>query len=155
GARSQLELAVAGTGDEAVFDSDLSHGLVAIDHSLEVQAKSTRSFQVELDGAVPLRREGGDLVYDLTLWRQAKAIPDHWDLTVTSPDGWTVAEVVLTGGGDGQGMGIGGKGRPISAERTDGAVRLEGAATQDVELSIRFTRPLWDRFTDWLREPAL
>ena len=144
--RSKLSRAVDETGADAVFDSDVIHEHLAVDHFLEVPAESTRSFSIELDGAVPVRRDGGDLVYDLTIWRQAKAIPDHWDLTISPPEGWAVAEVSMAGGGDGQGMGVAGGGEPVSAARTpDGRVRLRGAVTEDVQLSLRFTTSTWQR----------
>ena len=37
------------------------------------------------------------MVYELTLWRQAKAIPDHWDLTISPPPGWSVASAEVEG----------------------------------------------------------
>ncbi len=60
---------------------------------------------MDLSGPVTLRRDGDDLVYSLTLWRQAKAIPDHWDLTVQPPVGWQVDEATVTGGGTREGHG--------------------------------------------------
>lgn len=154
GERTQLQRGRNADGEEEVMDSDVIHGHVAVDHYLEVPARSTRSFTVELDGAVPLHPDGPDLVYDLVLWRQAKAIPDHWDLTISPPEGWGVAAVTVEGGGDGRGMGVAGEGTPVRGALEDGVARVRGAATQDVHVSLRFTRPVWDRFVDWLGDPA-
>lgn len=128
------------------------HGHRAVDHTLETPPGTTRSFELDVTGPVTLRRDGGDLRYELLLWRQAKAIPDHLDLTVRAPAGWSVAAADVTGGGDGSGMGARPDGPRLSARVVDDgrAVRLRGAATADARLRIRLTRTLADRLAGWL-----
>lgn len=132
------------------------HGHRAVDHFLETPSKSSNGFVVDLQGPVSLRRDGTDLVYELALWHQAKAVPDHWDVTVTAPDGWQVAEVTLAGGGSGAGMGAGGEAVPLRATVSDdrAAARLTGSAMAQVRLEVRLERGTWDRFRDWLGRPA-
>jgi len=142
-------------GDPLALGAGVIHGHHATDHFLETQPESSNHFEVDLSGPVELVRDGPDLIYRLTVWRQAKAIPDHLDLTITGPDGWEVAEVTLEGGGDGQGMGVGGSdNQPV---RTVGAggdtVRIRGAATQDVHVEVRYRASLASRLWAWINSP--
>jgi hypothetical protein len=121
------------------------HGHRAFDHYLEVPSRSAAGFEVDLVGPARLVRDGPDLLYGLTLWRQAKAIPDHVDLTLTGPRGWTVADVRVTGGGDGRGMGVGGDGSPVDVWVEDGRVRIIGAVTADLDVEVRYSRGLLKR----------
>ncbi|MBW3664786.1 MAG: DUF4012 domain-containing protein [Actinobacteria bacterium] len=129
------------------------HGEHAIDHFLETPSESENWFEVSFDGDVQLTAEGGDLTYELTWWRQAKAIPDHLDLTIEAPDGWQIAEATVAGGGSGEGMGALGDGDPVTIEVEDGRARLVGAATADVHVRVRFSKPLLRRVSDWLTSP--
>lgn len=126
--------------ERQLFRATTIHGHRVFDYFLETPSASTNSFEIDLDGRVELVREGDDVVYRLTLWRQAKAIPDHWDLTVTAPQGWEISEAAVEGGGAPTGMGAGGEGgRPLEASVEDGSARLVGAATTDAVLEVRLT----------------
>lgn len=124
------------------------HGNATVSHFLETPSESTRSIEVDLQGAARVTPDGPDRIYDLTLWRQGKAIPDHWDLTIAAPEGWEVSAVDVTGGGNGQGMGVGGDGRPVTGTVVGGEARIRGAATQDVHVRVRLSRPLLGRIVD-------
>ncbi|MBW3658748.1 MAG: DUF4012 domain-containing protein [Actinobacteria bacterium] len=140
-------------GEERMYSSDTLGGLRAADEFLETAPESTDGFTTTLQGPAPIRREGPELVYALTLWRQAKAIPDHWDLSITPPTGWSVLDVVVEGGGDGQGMGVAGDGSPLEAAVEGEVARVTGAATADAVVEVRFGRSLWGRFLDWFDRP--
>lgn len=141
------ETTLAGTGH--------IHGHAAFDYFLETPSKSTRSFEMELTGKTTLVRDGPDLLYRLTLWRQAKAIPDHLDLRVVGPDGWGIADVRLRGGGDGSGMGVGGDGTPVEAAVEGRSVHLTGAVTADLHLEVRYSRSVGARLRAWLGAPLV
>lgn len=116
------------------------HDHTAIDHVLETPSASTRGFEVGLAGPVTLRREGDALVYDLTLWRQAKAIPDLVEMAVAVPDGWRVAGAVVDGGGRPALPGLPASDVPVVSATVDSdGVRISGAAWQDVHLTLRMT----------------
>lgn len=124
------------------------HGNATVSHFLETPSESTRSMEVDLQGVARVTPDGPDRIYDLTLWRQGKAVPDHWDLTIAAPEGWAVSAVGVTGGGNGQGMGVGGDGRPVTGTVVGGEARIRGAATQDVHVRVRLSRPLLGRIAD-------
>lgn len=113
------------------------HGHNAIDYFLETPSASTAAFSAPYTGPAELRQVGGRYLYELVLWRQAKAIPDVWDVTVTGPGNLTVDEVEVMGGGPPH-TGLG-PAEPDPLEATvaeDGTVRLTGTVTRDVTLQI-------------------
>lgn len=131
------------------------HGHRAVDRYLETPSRSENHFEVDLTGPVQLEADGGDLVYRLTVWRQAKAIPDRLDLSVVGLEGWDIAEASVRGGGDGSGMGVFGEPGPEVDLEVDGdRVHVTGDVTTDLHLEIRFSKPWRDRLLDWLRQPA-
>ncbi|HEX2028578.1 MAG TPA: DUF4012 domain-containing protein [Nitriliruptorales bacterium] len=143
-------------GDRLLVGLGRIHGQLAVDHFLETPARSRNHFVVDLAGSAPIGREGADLVYRLTLWRQAKAVPDRLELTVVAPDGWDVAGAAVDGGGAGSGMGLYGEpGPPVAAAVHDDRVRLTGDANAHVTVTVRFTRSVVDRVWDWLHSPAI
>lgn len=110
--------------------------MLAIDHLLETPPESSAGYDVAYDGPVDVRQEDDRLVYELLLWRQAKAIADHVDLEVTTADGWRV----VAGGVDGPSaagrLGFGEKGAPLTMSITDDGVRVTGTATGDVRVTV-------------------
>lgn len=135
--------AVGGDGDAIGVTLGELHGQVAVDHFLSTPSREERSWTLELDGPVVLRRVGEDLVYDLTLWRQAKAIPDDVELTVSAP-GWRVVDVTVTGGGEPDRLPFTPDPRPdveaLTASVVDGAARVVGERVTDVHVSVRLAR---------------
>lgn len=130
------------------------HGHLAVDHHLETPSRSRDHFEVRLRGPVDLHRDGSDLVYSLALWRQTKAIPDRLDLTIVAPQGWSVVDAIVVGGGDGSGMGVNGEpGPPLRIESDAARIRLRGDRNADVHVEVRLRRPLQGRVADWLRAP--
>ncbi len=128
-------------GEEQLFRATNIHDHRVFDYFLETPSASTNSFTIDLEGRVELARDGEAMVYELALWRQAKAIPDHWDLTVTAPPGWQVEDVSVDGGGAPTGMGVGGEGGGrIEASVEGGKVRVVGAVTRDARLQVRLVR---------------
>jgi hypothetical protein len=126
----------------APFGAGTIHGHRVFDYFLETPSASSASFEIDLDGRAELVRDGAELIYRLTLWRQAKAIPDHWDLTITAPPAWDVLDATVVGGGAPRGMGVGGAdGEPIRAvvEGPDD-VRVVGAVTRDAVVEVRLGR---------------
>jgi hypothetical protein len=130
------------------------HGLRTHDRYLETEPESDAWFELDLSGDVTLVRDGHELVYRLTWWRQSKAIPDLLDLTVRAPDGWHVNGATIDGGDGRAAMGVHGGAEPVDVEVTDGRARVHGAAASDVEVEIRFGRPFWQRTWDWWQEPV-
>lgn len=135
-------------GDSALLDVRADDGRVALrsselrgfrvfDRFLETPSRSRTSFEVELDGVVATRLEGGQLVYELAWWEQAKAIPTRLDVMLAPPPGWTVVDVEVAGGGDGRGLGVLGDGEPLEARVEDGRGRLTGTVTADATLTVR------------------
>ena len=112
------------------------HGLRAIDTYLETPPEGSAGFEMDLVAEVPLRIEDGALVYELTWWAQSKAIPDLLDVTITPPDGWRVADVTLTGGGEGRGLGVHGDGEALALEAGDGEARITGTVTADTTFRV-------------------
>ncbi|MBW3577881.1 MAG: DUF4012 domain-containing protein [Actinobacteria bacterium] len=142
-------------GEELSIGTGRIHGHFAVDHFLETPSSSSNHFKVDLEGPVQLEHDGPDLIYELTVWRQAKAIPDRLDITVSAPDGWSVVDVDVRGGGDGSGMGpFGELGPPVAAAADDDRVRISGDVNADLHIEIRFSRSLRNRFAEWLRQPV-
>ena len=128
-------------GEQQSFRATNIHGHRVFDYFLETPSQESNSFTMDLEGRVDLQRDGDAVVYELTLWRQAKAIPDHWDLTISAPPGWEVAEAEVTGGGAPLGLGVGGDdGQPITAEVQDGVAHVQGAVTRDATIQVQFLR---------------
>lgn len=128
-------------GQQQMFRATNIHGHRVFDYFLETPSASTNAFEIDLEGWVELARDGDAMVYELALWRQAKAIPDHWDLTIGAPPGWVVADASVTGGGAPTGTGVGGDGgEPIAASVEDGYARVRGAVTRDATVTVRLQR---------------
>lgn len=128
-------------GEARLFGSGTIHELSATDYFLEVPLESSGDFLADLTGSVGMTLDGDELVYTLTLWRQAKAIPDVWDLTLTAPPDLVVTDASFTGGGAPT-TGFGPTDvdeLSLSVDRR--AVRLTGGATEDVVLTLRFALP--------------
>jgi hypothetical protein len=149
---------VRSTSDgERRFVGSAMHGYRTLDHFLVTPTMESRSFEAAVDGPVSLRRRGTDLVYGLTIWRQAKATPDRIDLRVEAPSGWEVVDMRVEGGGRGAGMGPFGEPGPVLEASVDAAastVHLRGDVDEHVRLEVRLGRPLLDRAAAWLRSPA-
>lgn len=134
-----------------MWDGGTIHGHRAFDRFVETPPESEGWFATDLQVPITWEREGDDLVYRLTWWHQAKAIPDVLDLTFTVPDGYEVS-ASLRGGGDGQGMGVLGEGSPAALEVDGQTVRVQGNVTRDLEVEIRLRAPDGE-FWEWLGEP--
>ncbi len=126
----------ADDGRVALRSSEL-RGLRVFDRFLETPSRSRSGFEVEIDGVSAVRLQGGELVYELAWWAQAKAIPTRLDVTLAPPEGWTVVDVEVAGGGDGRGLGVLGDGEPLEARVDDGQGRLTGTVTADTTLTVR------------------
>jgi hypothetical protein len=86
---------------------------------------------------IPADWDGSHLTYGLTIWRQAKGIPDGLDVTVRPPSGWRIVETTFGGGGQPGGLGPGAPGSPLEVNVEDGNARLRGSATADTRLVVR------------------
>ena len=126
----------ADDGRVALRSSEL-RGFRVFDRFLETPSRTRSGFELELDGLATARLEGEYLVYELAWWEQAKAIPTRLDVTVAPPQGWTVVEVEVAGGGDGRGLGVLGGGEPLEARAEDGRARLTGTVSADATLTVR------------------
>lgn len=120
---------------------DEIHAHRVYDYYLATPSTETTAFGVGYTSPVQLVRRGDEVVYELHLWRQGKAIVDQWDLEVAAPSGWTVREATVEGGGEPTGLGPRAAGaQQLSAIVTDeGAARLEGAAVADAVLRVVMT----------------
>lgn len=128
-------------GEPALFGTGTIHGHRAFDYFLEVPMESSRSFELDLTGPAGLRWDGDELVYDLTLWRQAKGIPDVWDLSIAPPEGWAVSGVDVRGGGQPRtGFGAIDDAPALSGTVEDDVARVVGGATEDAVISVRLNR---------------
>ena len=113
-------------------------GLSVVDHHLETPPRDRAWFELTLVGDVPVVFDGEALIYRLDWWRQAKAIPDLIEVTITPPDRWAVVEVVVDGGGEGRGMGVHGGGVPLRADvRGDGRGVVVGTVDADTSIEVR------------------
>ncbi len=115
--------------------------LRVIDHFLVTPSESASGFTVEAAGRVPLRRGIDSVVYELRWWRQAKAIPDLLDVTVTPPPGWAIGDIEVEGGGSGRGMGVHGDGVERVVEVLDGVAHVRGTFTADTRLLVHLVDP--------------
>jgi hypothetical protein len=113
-------------------------GLSAFDRYLETPSQDVAGFDLAWEGRAPASTDAGDLLYELTWWSQAKAIPTLLDVTVAAPVGWRVAKVEVSGGGSGQGLGAFGQGQVLTAEVDgDGRAHVTGTVTADTQLRVR------------------
>jgi hypothetical protein len=111
-------------------------GLRVVDHFHTTASKQRAAFAYEAEGRVPLRLETESVVYELSWWRQAKAVPDLLDVRVQAPDGWEIDRVEVVGGGHGRGSGVHGSGVEVEAAVRDGIARLRGTVTADTRLVL-------------------
>jgi hypothetical protein len=135
--RAELEAVTDDNSSPLPFSSDDISDRLAVDHYLEVMPGGTESFIVHSHEHVPVAWDGTHLTYGLTIWRQAKGIPDGLDVTVRPPGGWRVVDTELHGGGQPGGIGPGAPGSPLEVSVEDGNVRLRGSATADTRLVVR------------------
>ena len=142
--------------DMALFGSGQIHGHAAADFELEVPSGSEDGVEVRLEGPAQLTAVGPDLTYSLEVWRQAKAIPDRVVLTIEAPEGWTVGDASVVGGGDGSGLGpFGDTGPSVELATTSTLVSVRGDVSSDLRVTVRFTRALTTRAWEWLRAPVV
>lgn len=125
-------------GERVQFGSGEIHELSATDYFLEVALASSGSFSTDLVGPVGLRRDGDELVYTLTLWRQAKAIPDVWDLTLRAPADFIVSAATVSGGGTGTTEFGPDQPGPLQVSVSGANVIVRGGATTDATIEIRY-----------------
>jgi hypothetical protein len=114
-------------------------GLMVVDRLHETGPGQRATFEVDIDGRVAVELTPDAVVYELHWWRQAKAVPDLLTVEVHPPEGWTIADLEVVGGGDGRGFGVHGDGRRLTAEVADGVARLEGTITADAQVRVHLT----------------
>lgn len=126
--------------DPLVARAHTFRGLLAIDHVLDTPAEQTRSFSVDTAGPVGLTwNEAGELVYRLTWWRQAKAIPDALDVSIEAPPGWRIVGASATAPG----------GAPDTSDKLEvrsgnGGARFVGEVSTVMDLEVRMTPAVGD-----------
>lgn len=117
---------------------DEIHGLETVDVLLDTPNQATTGVASVLRG--PTRGSVGDtaMVYPLTIWRQAKGVVDHLELTIAAPAGWQISDVAVAGDGPTVGLGPAPYVEPVRvrAQRPD-VVRIGGSMTADVEVVVR------------------
>jgi hypothetical protein len=111
-------------------------GLRVVDYFNDTASQQRSTFAFDADGWTPLRRTPESVIYELSWWRQAKAIPDLLDVAIAPPEGWMIDRVEVVGGGDGRGSGVHGEGQELLAEVADGAATLRGTVTADTRLLV-------------------
>jgi hypothetical protein len=107
-----------------------------MDHVQSTPPQGEASFAVAYEGAAELELRPETVVYEWVWWRQSKAIPDLLDVTVHPPEGWSIVEVEVVGGGTGRGSGVHGEGRPLEAAVVDDVARLQGTVSADTRLRV-------------------
>jgi hypothetical protein len=115
--------------------------LRVVDHVLTTPSQGEAGFEVGVAGPVPLRIEPGAAIYELDLWRQAKAVPDLVEVRVAAPEGWAIGGVEVAGGGSGTGQGVYGEGVPLTAEVVDGVAVVRGTVTADTRIEVALVDP--------------
>lgn len=115
--------------------------LRVIDHFHMTPPESSAGFATQLTGPVFLEREPNALLYRFEWWRQAKAIPDLLDVTVSPPAGWAIGDVEVVGGGSGRGFGVHGDGEELVAEVVDGVAQVRGTVSADTQVLVRLVDP--------------
>lgn len=118
-----------------------AHGQRVFDRYEEVGPESEGWFELVLDGPVRLSTRGEDPVFTWSFWRQAKAIPDVLDVTLTLPVGWEPVEVELAGVGDVSWLtGVDAEVAPATVAVEGRQVRLTGAIARDTSLHVQLRR---------------
>lgn len=117
--------------------TDQFRGLRVFDAFLDTPTRSETAIEVQYAGPVPTEPLDGARTYQLVLWRQAKGIPDRYDLRITAPVGHDAVDVVLTGGDASRGLSEVTL-QPLTASIEDGDVVLRGHASRDAHLRITF-----------------
>ena len=120
--------------------TDQFRGLRVFDAFLDTPTRSETAIEVQYTGPVPAEPLDGSRTYELVLWRQAKGIPDRYDLRITAPAGHDAVDVELTGGEANQGLSDVTV-EPLTASIEDGDVMLRGHASRDAHLRITFASP--------------
>ena len=148
---SPLTRATGFTSDDGAPPTRLAgrfRDLTVVDHFLLTPSEGHAGFVVEAEGTAPLQRDIDSVVYELLWWRQAKAIPDLLELTVTPPPGWSIGGVAVVGGGVGRGTGVHGDGVPLAARVIDGVGQVRGTVTADTRVRVQLVDPddvaAWD-----------
>ena len=118
-----------------------AHDQRVFDRYEEVGPQSEGWFELVVEGPVRLAAGGGEPVFTWTFWRQAKAIPDVLDVTVTLPSGWAPAEVELVGVGEPSRLsGVDAQVPPASVSVEGQRVRVTGSVSRDTTLQIALRR---------------
>jgi hypothetical protein len=107
-----------------------------MDHVQSTPPQDRASFGLTYDGTTALELRPDTLVYEWVWWRQAKALPDLLDVTVHPPEGWTIVDVEVVGGGSGRGSGVNGDGRRLETVVADGTARLTGTVSADTRFRV-------------------
>lgn len=129
-------------GEDVDLVSSVIDGRRGVDGVVEAPSRGTGSFGATFVGPVELERDGGELVYRLTLHHQPKAVPDRLLLTVTPLQGHVAVAAEVTPGGHVQSFGPHGEPGPdVTAEVVDGAVRVTGDLDRTIDLEVRM-RPV-------------
>jgi hypothetical protein len=115
--------------------------LRVVDHFVYTPPEDRGAFSFQADGQVPLRLGTDSVVYELSWWRQAKAIPDLLEVTVSPPEGWAIGWVEVLGGGEGRGSGVHGEGVPLEADVDGDRAVLRGTVTADTRLLVHLVDP--------------
>jgi hypothetical protein len=120
---------------------DRIHGLETVDLLLDSPQGSTTGTEVVLRAPTGLAIDGDQVVYPLTLWRQAKGIADHLDISIEAPAGWRIADVEVETDGPAIGLGPRPFTEPVAvARRTDATVSVQGSMTADVRIVLDLER---------------
>ena len=128
-------------GEPLTTWQDAIHGLETVDQLLDTPHEQTTGTDVALRGPTGIPVEGDTLTYPLTLWRQAKGIADHLDVTIDAPDGWRIADLEVASTGPAIGLGPAPSTRPVEVTaRSPGSVQLGGAMTADVRVTLDLQR---------------
>lgn len=130
--------AVAGRGHGGVplaVSTGTIDGRRAVDRMLETPPRSTRAFEVVLDGDAAVSEHAGGATYRLTLWRQARGLADDLRLVVTPPAGWRIADAELDAAHSPSFDGSR-PGRRPELQHVGDAVVVAGRASTDVHLVV-------------------
>ena len=129
------------TGADIVTWRDPIHGLETVDHLLATPRAETTGVEVELRGPTGVVVDGDRLTYPLTLWRQAKGIVDHLDVTIAPPSGWEITAVEVASAGPAVGLGPAPFTAPVAiVDQNAGVVHLRGSMTADVRVELDLRR---------------
>lgn len=123
--------------------------VTAVDRSVTLMPDEAGGFRTRTVAPARLRRDGPDLVYSFTLRRQPMALADAVQLTIRPPDDWSVSEVEAVQSADAILESARGE---LAVEVTDDLVTIAGHVDADVQVTVRFSRTLSERFQNWLSE---